>query len=93
MTFIIYGVLALAVWILYGVIWRLYFSPLSKFPGPKLAALTQWYEFYYNIYRPGLFFRELVRMHEIYGTSYRPKRLDIFKNLELTKTYRSDCED
>ena len=34
------SVLALFVYLAIQGIWRLYFSPIAKFPGPKLAALT-----------------------------------------------------
>lgn len=49
------------------VTFRVYLSPLSKFPGPKLAAATLWYEFYYDVVRQGKFAWEIKRMHEIYG--------------------------
>jgi hypothetical protein len=61
-------------WLAYLVllaVYRLYLSPLAKFPGPKLAALTQWYEIYYDVCHKGggQFTFEIKRMHEKYGTS------------------------
>lgn len=58
-------------YVAYGVglvFYRLYFSPLSKFPGPKLAAAaTLWYEFYHDVIRRGRYTFEIAKMHEIYG--------------------------
>lgn len=51
----------------YGIIWRLYLSPIAKFPGPKLAAVTLWYEFYYDVLKNGRYMWEIEKMHERYG--------------------------
>jgi hypothetical protein len=48
-------------------IYRLYLHPLAGFPGPKLAALTQWYEFYWNVIKPGQFTFHLQDLHDKYG--------------------------
>lgn len=50
-------------------VYRLYLSPLAKFPGPKLAALTSWYEFYHDVFRHGKYTFEIADMHKAYGVA------------------------
>ena len=50
---------------------RLLFSPLSRIPGPKLAALTTWYEIYYDIWQPGQYVWKIKEMHERFGPIVR----------------------
>jgi hypothetical protein len=56
--------------LLYGFligIHRVYFSPLSHIPGPKIAAFTWWYEAYYNVIERGQYADIIKKMHEKYG--------------------------
>ncbi|KAJ5637529.1 hypothetical protein N7490_007408 [Penicillium lividum] len=52
-----------------AIINRLYMHPLSKIPGPKLAAITSWYQFYYDIIENGTFIRQLPKLHEEYKSA------------------------
>lgn len=58
---------AVAILLVGRSIYRLYFHPLSKFPGPRLAAISTLYEFYYDVISGGKFMFEIKRMHEQYG--------------------------
>lgn len=47
--------------------YRIYFHPLAKFPGPKLAAISRYYEGYYDAWKQGRYIFEIEKMHRKYG--------------------------
>ncbi|KAI1817357.1 cytochrome P450 [Poronia punctata] len=64
------------IWLLYGLylaVYRLFFHPLRHIPGPKLTAVTQWVETYYECFTPsgGQFMWEYQKWHEKYGPIVR----------------------
>ncbi|KAL2793511.1 cytochrome P450 [Aspergillus keveii] len=73
------GGAAAFIYLLARTIYRLYFHPLSHIPGPKLAAATHLYEFYYDVWRGGLYLFEIEKMHQQYGPIVRitPREIHI----------------
>ena len=87
----------LALYTLYGAIWRLYWSPIAHIPGPRLAALTWWYEFYYDIVLGGQYVFKMIELHKEYGPIIRinPYEIhigdpDFFPELYTVSTRRRD---
>ncbi|CRG88438.1 hypothetical protein PISL3812_05468 [Talaromyces islandicus] len=62
---------AAVLYVAYLVVSRLFLSPLAKFPGPKLAALSNWYEFYYDVILQGRFTAHVQDLHKCYGPIIR----------------------
>lgn len=56
------------------IVYRLYFHPLAKFPGPKIAAATHLYEVAWDYFGQGAYLYEIQRMHEKYGTYASARR-------------------
>jgi hypothetical protein len=59
------------VWFAFKILQAFYhvspFHPLSRIPGPRLAAATYLPEFYYDVVKFGCYTKEIARMHEAYG--------------------------
>ena len=69
--------LVMVAYVMFLAFYRLYFHPLSKFPGPFLAALTDYWELYQDFFREesGYLFIELDNLHKKYGTHLQDLKL------------------
>ncbi|KAH6304441.1 hypothetical protein HBI39_111580 [Parastagonospora nodorum] len=53
------------------VVYRLYLHPLAKFPGPRIAAVTSFYEGYFEIVQKGQYSKHISKLHDQYGPIVR----------------------
>jgi hypothetical protein len=65
---VILGVL----YLVHSALHRLFYTPISHVPGPRLAALTFWYEFYYDVIKDGRYSWKIKELHEQYGRLLTP---------------------
>ncbi|PPQ66756.1 hypothetical protein CVT24_008713 [Panaeolus cyanescens] len=62
------------IWIIKGVatsVYRVYLHPLSRFPGPKLAAVTSLYRTYYEVFKDGALLERIHQLHQLHGPTIR----------------------
>lgn len=72
-SFIPFTLVALLVYLSIRTIYRIHFHPLSHIPGPKLAAATYFYEYYFDLVKSpgGQYIYEVDHLHAKYGPIVR----------------------
>jgi cytochrome P450 len=70
------------------VVYRLYFHPLSRYPGPKYLAISALPQLYYQNLL-GTFYKDIKKLHDQYGNIVRvaPNELSIDGSIGWTDTY------
>ena len=64
--------IALLTWIVQRTIYRLYFHPLAKFPGPVAAAATTQWKAYIEVLLQKSFCHVLKDLHDQHGEAPTP---------------------
>ena len=82
--------LAFLLYVIGLYIYRMYFDPLSGIPGPKLAAASLWYEFYYDVVQKGQYTWKIWEMHDKYGR-HLFQALSAESNGQTLTLYRPHC--
>ncbi|KAI4090510.1 MAG: hypothetical protein L6R37_007868 [Teloschistes peruensis] len=75
------------------VVYRLFLSPLARVPGPGIAALTDFYEIYFDLIQKARFPWKIEELHKTYGqlgpiVRIRPNEVHI-NDLEYTEVHFS----
>ncbi|RDA90222.1 hypothetical protein CP533_1074 [Ophiocordyceps camponoti-saundersi (nom. inval.)] len=78
-------------WCVYCCFYNLYLHPLRGFPGPKLAAASRLYEFWYDVVKDGQYLWKIERLHEEYGPIIRvnPSELHVRDSQFYSQIYAS----
>jgi hypothetical protein len=58
-------------WLIAVVGYRGFFHPLANVPGPRVAALTYLYIFYFNVGKTSRLYAHIEKLYERYGTLFR----------------------
>ncbi|KAF1950750.1 cytochrome P450 [Byssothecium circinans] len=74
------------------IFYRLFLHPLARFPGPRLAAISRWYEGYYDVVLGGQYTAKIAELHKVYGPIIRisPYELHIIDPSFFGTLYRTD---
>jgi cytochrome P450 len=72
--------LAILGFIIYSIVYRLYLSPIAHIPGPKIAALTWWYEYYHDVVHYGKYIWKVQEFHQQYGPIVRISPYEVHIN-------------
>ncbi|KAL6884430.1 cytochrome P450 [Trichoderma evansii] len=82
---------AATIYLVSHIVYRLYIHPLSGIPGPRLAAITSWYETYYDFLKApgGQYWNKLDELHKEYGPIIRinPNEIQIHDPEFYTQIY------
>ena len=59
-----------ALYVIAKLLYNLHFHPLAKFPGPRLAAATSWWQTYLEVFQGESLSLTLLDLHAQYGTYF-----------------------
>jgi hypothetical protein len=66
-TKVAYLVGAYVLYQLFKCLYRVTLHRLAKFPGPRFAAITYKYEFYYDGIKGGAYTKKIAELHQKFG--------------------------
>ena len=63
---------SLALWVIGRWFYNIYFHPLARYPGPKLAAMSYWWQVYVEVIKKQSLSLKLQELHLVYGKHRHP---------------------